>query len=36
MKVGDPALGSIIHDYDLQAKKPQTIDLENTDPEGQA
>lgn len=36
MKVGNPALGSIIHDYDLQAKKPQTIDLENMDPEGQA
>lgn len=29
MKVGNPKLGSIIHDYDLQAKKPQVFNLED-------
>tara|TARA_Y100001937_G_scaffold20073_1_gene27941 strand:- start:9687 stop:10934 length:1248 start_codon:yes stop_codon:yes gene_type:complete len=29
MKVGNSALGSIIHDYDLQAKKPQVINFED-------
>lgn len=36
MKVGNPILGSIIHDYDLQAKKPQVIDLADMNPEGEA
>ena len=29
MKVGNSAVGSIIHDYDLQAKKPQVINFED-------
>jgi len=36
MKVGNPKLGSIIHDYDLQAKKPQVFNLEDMNPEGEA